>query len=259
MKKILNSMFLAFLLLCITTPPLAKAADVPTRIVDAADLVTDEEEKELNAKLDELSAKYNLDIVITTTDLLAGSTPQESADIAYETMGCQEDGMILYIAMVTRDVGIRPQGNCDVNMITADGATFIREKITPDLSDENYMEAFEKYISWSDKFLEQAKTGTPYDGSHMPRELMDYLKALGIAVVIGLIVAFLIVSSMKAKLKTVGLNRAAADYMKCDSMHVTQSNDMFLYRTVNRRPRPKNNSSGGGGRSSGGGGSFGKF
>ena len=246
MRKIIYSVFLTLLLVTMTIAPNAKAEDVKVRISDEADIVTDAEEQELQTLLDEVSEKYGVDLVIATTNLLLGTTPEESADMAYDTMECQEDGIILYVAMVTRDVYIRPQGNCDEKMIRRDGAAYMIEKITPDLSDGNYADAFKKYISLSDKFLKKAQTGEPYDGNNMPRDLMDYLKAAGIALVIGLVIAFLIVSSMRAKLKTVALNRAAADYMKPGSMHLNQSNDMFLYRNVSRRARPKNNSSGGG-------------
>jgi len=259
MRKIFYSVFLPLLLIIMTIAPSVKAEGTQVRIADSADIVTDAEEQELQTLLDEVSAKYDVDIVIATTNLLLGATPEESADIAYDTMGCKEDGMILYISMVTRDVYIRPQGNCDEKMIRRDGAAYMIEKITPALSDGDYADAFKKYISLSDKFLEKAQNGEPYDGNNMPRDLMDYLKAIGIALLIGLVIGFLVVSSMKAKLKTVGFNRAAADYVKPGSMYVSQSNDMFLYRTVNRRARPKSNSSGGGGGSSGGGGAGGKF
>ena len=55
---------------------------------------------------------------------------------------------------------------------------------------------------------------------------------------------------MKSKLKSVHMKAAADDYIIKDSMNITHSSDVFLYKNVVKRARPKNDSS-----SSSGGGS----
>lgn len=53
---------------------------------------------------------------------------------------------------------------------------------------------------------------------------------------------------MKAKLKTVRFQAAAGNYMKNmkrGSLNVTESRDLFLYKTFTRTAKPKNNSSSG--------------
>ena len=92
-----------------------------------------------------------------------------------------------------------------------------------------------------------------------------FIKNLGIAVVIGIILAFITVSIMKSQLKSVRISTEAREYMKSDTLSITKHSDRFLYRNVTRTARPKNNTSSGGGgvhvgssgRSHGGGG--GKF
>jgi len=65
---------------------------------------------------------------------------------------------------------------------------------------------------------------------------------------------------MKGQLKSVRFKSAASDYTKAGSMNVTESRDLFLYRTVSRREKPRENSGGSSthtsssGRSHGGGG-----
>ena len=56
-----------------------------------------------------------------------------------------------------------------------------------------------------------------------------------------------VVLILRAQLKTVRAQRGAADYNRPGSMQVTSSYERFLYRTVNRTPRPKDNDSGSGG------------
>ena len=87
--------------------------------------------------------------------------------------------------------------------------------------------------------------------------LEDALRAARRLLVIGLVLALIITGVMRGKLKSVRSQRAAANYVRQGSMNVTQSYELFLYKTVQRRERPKSSSSGSSGsRESGGGGSF---
>ena len=65
-----------------------------------------------------------------------------------------------------------------------------------------------------------------------------------VAVVIGIILSFLIpMSILKGQLKTVRHQAAAADYVRPNSMNLTNKRDIFLYRRVVRTeiPKPNNN------------------
>jgi len=72
-------------------------------------------------------------------------------------------------------------------------------------------------------------------------------------------VAGISVFVMASQLKSVRPQTAARNYMKPNSLNLTVSRDLFLYRTVTRTPRPKSNSSSGGRGSSGGGSRSGSF
>jgi uncharacterized protein len=78
------------------------------------------------------------------------------------------------------------------------------------------------------------------------------------ALIIGAVVGLITVSIMKSKLKSVRPRREAHEYTRPGSMQLTASRDLYLYRTVHRRPKPKDTSSGGSGgsRSGGRGGKF---
>lgn len=62
-----------------------------------------------------------------------------------------------------------------------------------------------------------------------------------IALVIGFIVAFLTVSGMKAKLKSVEKRENAQEYVKQDSLRLSAKSDRFLYVKKDRREKPQNN------------------
>ena len=75
-----------------------------------------------------------------------------------------------------------------------------------------------------------------------------------ITIIVALIVGAIYISKLKKQLKSVELQRGAANYVKDGSMNVTIQKDIYLYSTVTRTARPKNTSSGGGGGFSTGGG-----
>jgi uncharacterized protein len=126
------------------------------------------------------------------------------------------------------------------------------------LSDSEFAEAFRLFGTLCDDFITQARTGDPYDDHNLPQEPYPVLMWVGISLVVGLVVALIVTAIMRSKLKSVRYKNQAMDYVRPGSMQVTESRDIFLYRNVTRRPRPKPSSSGGG-RSSSGGGTSGKF
>ncbi|MBD9097606.1 MAG: TPM domain-containing protein, partial [Ruminococcaceae bacterium] len=113
------------------------------------------------------------------------------------------------------------------------------------LSDGDYAAAFDTFAELCDDFITKARTGKPYDSGNMPKEPMKPGWIL-VAVIVGFILSFITVGSMKNKLKTVRFQPAANSYMKAGSMNITESRDLFLYNTVTRTAKPKDNDSGGG-------------
>lgn len=60
-----------------------------------------------------------------------------------------------------------------------------------------------------------------------------------VSVVIGLIVAYIVVTTMKGKLKSVRMQNQATNYIKANSMNVSVSRDIFLYRVVTSKEKQK--------------------
>lgn len=69
----------------------------------------------------------------------------------------------------------------------------------------------------------------------------DWLKRLGIAVVIGLIIGLIYASILKGQLKSVIKNDSAADYKRPGSFKLEESRDTFLYSKTEKKEKPKNN------------------
>ena len=238
----------ALLLLATAIIPVCAASDAP-RLVDNAGLLTSYEASELLAELDEISVRQQADIVVVTVDSLDGKTPMEYADDFYDYngygFGDAKDGVLLLISMENRDWWISTTGY-GITALTDAGIEYISERFLAYLGDGDYAQAFATYARLCDEFFTQAKTGKPYDVGNMPREPFDILTNLIIALVVGLLVAFISTSSMKSKLKTVRLQSAAGNYIKSGSMKVTESRDMFLYTHIDKCVKTTSSDSDGG-------------
>lgn len=220
-----------------------------TRVVDMAELMDDTEKSSLLSKLDEISERQQLDVVVVTVNTLDGKTPAAYADDFYDYngygFGQNKDGVLLLVSMEDRDWYISTTGY-GITAFTDKGIEYISDEFKPYLSDGDYYEAFVEYAKQCDKFITQAKTGEPYDVGNMPKEPFPVGAAIFTGLAIGLIVAFIATSVMKGKLKTVRMQPSASDYVKNGSMKLTNRQDVFLYSHVNKTRRESSSHSGGG-------------
>ena len=198
--------------------------DIQTRVVDMAELLDDSEEASLLSKLDEISERQKLDVVVVTVNTLDGKTPMDYADDFYDYNGYgfgeQYDGVLLLVSIEDRDWWISTSGY-GITAFTDAGIEYISEKFLSDLSSGNYADAFTKYAELCDEFITQARTGEPYDTNNMPKGPFKVFTSLFISLIVGLIVALVVTGRMKGKLKTVRLQPAASEYVKSDSMILT--------------------------------------
>lgn len=243
MKKIVWTLVLVLVLCAFCTVNVMAASGC---ITDDANLLTETEEATLNAELSKLKSTYNVDVLVVTT-FTTGDLSMEEYAVAH---GAQGDAIVLLIAMEERDWSITGRGigggAVDINTIDDIG-----DVIVPDLSAGNYYDAFHSFAEECGYYLEVHIHGEPFPA----------LKNFVICLIIGVVVALVVTGIMKGQLKSVRPKGSAADYVTPGSLNVTVAREFYLYRTMDRRPKPKSNSSGGGGgsRSSGSSHGGGKF
>jgi len=262
MKKRLFGLLCALILVLSYSMPVLAWNEMPL-LVDEADLLTESEEGELLSRLEAVSESGQTDVVVVTIDSLQGESAQDYADDFYDENGYAEDGVLLLISIGDSEWYISTTG-FGITAVTDAGLEYISDHFVDQLSDGAFFDAFMTYADLCDEFIWQARNGEPYDIGNMPKDPFSFFGNLMISLVIGLVAALIITGKMKADLKSVNMEVAASNYVKNGSLKVTQSKELFLYRNVNRRARPKQTSSGGSsthrsssGRSHGGGG--GKF
>lgn len=234
------------------------------RVVDESDLLTNEEEQELEAKINEIITDYQFDCVIVTVDsytigdhlnYYTQGSIMEFADDFYDYsgygIGSGYDGIIFVVSMSQREWWFSTCGYGMEAINETYGLKWLEEEVIDDLSDGNYYECFDKYVDSVRMFVSEARTNKPYDGIHRVWDvghLFDAIKGkLFIAIFFAAIVTSVVTSILKARMKTVKQNLSARNYMKPGSFKLNSSQDVFLYSRTSRNAR--SSGSGGSGRS----------
>ncbi len=259
MKKKIFALLLSCCL-CFVFMSTATAAESLPRLVDDADLLSSYEESSLLSELDQISEKHGMDIVVVTTQSLGGKSAQDYADDFYDYNGYADDGVLLLLSMDEREWHISTTGY-GITAITDAGLDYIADCFVPYLSDGDYAAGFGVYAELCDEFIAKAKSGNAYDIGNLPKEPFSAGASLLVSLGIGFVIALIVTGSMKSQLKSVRSQARADSYLKSDSLKLTEKRDLFLYRNVSKRAKPKETSSGGSsvhvsssGRSHGGGG-----
>lgn len=227
------------------------------RLCDNASLLSASQREELQNALDSTSEKHNVDIVIVTTNSTLSKSAESYADDYYDSNGYSKDGILLLISMEEREWHISTSGSC-IKAFSDSGLDYMADRFVVYLSEDNYGRAFSAFTELCDDFLTQAESGDPYDRHNLPKDPFDVTTSIVFSLIVGVIVAIIATSIMKGQLNTVHSKTRAQEYVVPGTLNIRRSRDFFLYRTINRRPRPKDTGSSthrsSSGRSHGGGG-----
>lgn len=236
------SIILISFIVCISSIDTVCATSNHPRLVDEAELLSDSEKTELLYKLDEISERQQIDIVIVTVPSLNGASPMEYADDFYDYhdygFGDEKDGILFLISMEERDWYISTTGY-GIIALTDAGRAYLSEQFLNDLSEGEYAAAFTTFAELCDDFITQAKQAQPYDADNLPKEPFWFVGNFAITFGIGFIISLIATSVMKSKLKSIRPQSAADSYVKQGSMQITRNNDLFLYRHIDRRKKPE--------------------
>lgn len=236
-----RKLFFLMLSLCLLTVLVLPVCAASPRLVDEAELLSGTERAEIESRLNEISARQGVDVVIITVASTGASTPMEYADDYYDYNGYAPDGVLLLVSMEDSDWWVSTTGY-GITAITDAGLDYISDRFVPYMSDGEFAQAFDKFAGLCDEFITQAKTGDPYDTHNLPKDPFAFVRNLVIALVIGLVAALFVTGKMKAKLKTVQQQAKADDYVIPGSLQITQSRDFHLYTHLDRREKPKSSS-----------------
>ncbi len=247
MKKLLIT-FIVLTLLVATLSFSASAEEYPA-VVDAAEILTSSEEAELLEMIEYVADKSDFDITIVTTNNLEGYSIADYNDL-YPYIDTSRDGIVFVQYPMGREFSFSSRG-AGMNMISYEGEIYIENQFLPHLSQDDYFEAHKAFINAVDEMLDHY-----YDEGEAFDEMTEYVDpAAGpagtvIGIIGGIIVAFVVTGIMKSSMNTAKKQRAAADYMRHNSLRLTRNEDRFSHEHTTKTKIEKSSGSGGGSSSS---------
>ena len=259
MKRRLSVILLA-LLLALALSPAASAAT--GYVTDDAGLLTAGEIAALDRTAQSIAQRYGVGIYIVTVNDYYTIDSRGAYEAAYTFYhghslgeGAERNGAILLLSMNDRDFAHFYYGEESEYAFNDYGQKQIEETFLDNFARNDWFGGFSDYLSACEEYLALAAEGHPVRRSPA--------LCIGISCAAALVIALLVCTALKAKMKSVYV-QARADNYASGSLRLARQTDRFTHRTETRRKIEPPKSSGGGGGSvahTGGGGSgrSGKF
>lgn len=221
------------------------ASRTEQNIFDDANLLTAEEIQSLEEAAEEHGANRDTDFIILTTSDADGKDIKKYMQDTYDEEGFgynKEHGntAILAIDMMSREFYLAGFYEAEEYL---DGRRLdqIRDKITPDLSNGNYYDAFLGFIETSDRYMGY-RPGVNPDSIFFNTFFQIFL-----ALALAGIVVFAMAYNSKTKITT-----TPRTYRDDNTSKVLNRQDLYIRTSTTKTRKPQNKSGGGGGSSGGG-------
>ena len=256
MKKI--KIFLMMLCLCgglITGLDVFAQSDC---VYDQADLLTAQEEEELQKQAEMMQETWKMNFLVVTTDDAEGKTSREYADDFYDALYPEENGILYLIDMDNREIYMSTTGLA-IRYMTDARIDSILDVAFLYVADGDYSGTIKAFLNESEYYLNQGIPENQYNYDVDTGEIDAYEEPMGItmgeflfALVVAMIPAFITVGIIKAKYQ---LKFEDFHYDPTANSEITLSvkSDRLINKIVTHRRIPKDTDSSG--RSGGGGGS----
>lgn len=263
MKKIIAFLTVLTIVLGMSVTVLAASYD---RLDDQAGVMSESDQADAAAKLDEVSAQLNADLVFVTVNnsILAGKTEEEYADDYYDSHLYAVDGVLLLLNVENGNGWFSTVGQ-GINAFSTYNMQDCADAMSIYLQSRDYAGAVKVFADKTKEYFNEAANGEPVDidgngnegyepyDPYPPRERTpatfgNVLITIIIAFVIAFLISLIITAVMKGQMKSVISASDADQYVDPNQCHITGSRDRFLYHTVAVVPiqRPDNRQGPGG-------------
>jgi len=225
----------------------ADASMTASGIYDEANLLSEDDEASLMARLEKYSSKYSADIAIVTTNDAGGMSSQAYADAYAEKIGQsmsrdEYPGILFLIDMDNRQIYMATQGQA-INYYDDYRINKVLDNCYNHITDGDYKGTCEAFLKGVRDYMGRSTSKSAR------MDAFGVLIRLLIAVVIGAVVTFAMVFRRGGSVTT-----NSRTYFDASGSHLDAQEDRFMNRTVTRRHIEKPKSGGGHGGSGGGGG-----
>ncbi|MDY3308656.1 MAG: TPM domain-containing protein [Eubacteriales bacterium] len=240
MKKRIIIIALTLILAAMLAFPSFADDSIP-RYYEEYDLLSDDEEASINAKLEEMSDRLDADVVIWVTSFFGNLDEESFIDACRKhisnNFGYKSNGyVIMMIDLEAKETYfyIYSEGKVASKAFSDEFFDDLGDDVISLMESDKCFEAMNKYADSCDEAITESQKVKYFS-----------VTRLIIAAVIGLIIGASVTGSNKAKLKTVRSKTEANYYVREGSMTVNDSRDIYLYSKVTRTEKPRNDGSSG--------------
>ena len=234
----------ALLVSCFTVSALATQAQL-NYVTDEAELFTETERDTLESRAQEISEQYNFGVYIITLpdyrDYTTSSSVETCAMELYDdnTLGWGSDraGTMLLLSMQERDFDLDFYSSRANRIFTEVGRDRMEDRFISYFRNDDFYGGFMEYLDTCEEYLRAAEEGHPVGEGESRYSGQDEKASPALALIPGGIAAVLVGILMSAPMHSAKQQRAADQYVVSGSLNLRRRSDMFLNRTVSRRPR----------------------
>lgn len=254
-RRFLGLLTAVLLALCMLVTVFAADAQL-SHVTDRAGLFTDSQRQALEQRAAAISEKYDFGVYIVALDNFQNYTNSSNIEkfaIRFyddNKLGYGDDrgGVMLLLSMEDRDYNLDFNGKRSKTIFTEAGRDWMENRFLVHFRGDDFYSGFSEYLNTCEEYLEAAQNGAPV-GQGQPSSADEENPSLAIALIPGAIAALLAGIITCAPMRSAGIKRDADQYVVRGSLNLRRRSDMFLHRSVSRRPRQteSNNHSGGSG------------
>ncbi len=227
------------------------------RVFDQAGLLDEYDYTELEQKTQEIADTYGCGAAVVTMDDYTTVSTASAYDAAEQlftelNVGAGEEGggIILLLSMSQRDYGLFVHGATAEAIFSDAVLQEMEENFLDDFSSDDWYNGFSDYLHDCARYLQNAADGGPI-GEPLGAEPLSWGEAFVFALLVSCVIALIACFIMRAGMKSVHKQTAAARYVADGGLKLTQSRDIYRYTSHKRRHIPQNTSSSSGGSSGG--------
>lgn len=243
-SKRLFAILLALLLAaCLTVTAFATGEQL-SHVIDQAGLFTDEQRQALEQRAQSISETYDFGVYIVTvedfTDYTNSTRIEKFAVKFYDenNFGYGEDhaGTMLMLSMAERDYDLDFNSKRADAIFTEAGRDWMENRFLVHFRGNDFYSGFNEYLNTCEEYLRAAQEGTPV-GQGQGSSTGGGKLSPAIALIPGAIAALLAGIITCAPMHSAKMKRDADQYVVQGSLNLIRRSDMFLHRSVSRRPR----------------------
>ncbi len=176
----------------------------------------------------------------------------ELSEALYESWGLgvgeEKTGILLLMDMYERDFDICAHGTVAHYTFTDYGKEKLEEAFSEDFGDNDWYAGFSHYLNAIENELIWAEKGDPVDVGSESEKLRTKIGIpgiVGVSLLIGIILAFIVCGYFKAQMKSVHAAASASDFVSETGIAYTEKVDKFVKTTTVTRTIESSSSKGG--------------